>query len=91
METDPERSFSATKPDPCKPPAKYRGDKADTFNEYCGVCLDTGWKQIRADYEIASKVPATIAYRYAAFDHKGSILPPAVDGCRRGFALRKKP
>lgn len=83
------------KTDPClTPPAKFgkpTSERGSIWVEYCGVCHDTGWKEIKRSYRFKGTTPAAIALQYAQFDHYGSVLPPAKQGCQKGFALRGKP
>lgn len=80
--------------DRCRPPAKFgnaNGERATIFRDYCEICRDTGWREIKKTYLLKGTTPARIALQYASSDHFGSVLPPAKQGCERGFALRGRP
>jgi hypothetical protein len=77
--------------DPCKSPTRFKGERAGIYHDYCGICRDTGWKEIKHTYQLKGATARVIAQNYAAFDHFGAVLPPASQGCYRGFVLRGKP
>ncbi len=82
---------AGTAADACKPPAQFPGARGVIYRDYCGICRDTGWKEIKRTYQLKGATARVVAHSYAAYDHFGSVLPPASRGCYRGFVLRGKP